>query len=309
MTTLVTGGAGFIGSHLVEALLCREGRVVVVDDFSRGRAEYLAELRSSAGFSVVHGDICDRRVLERAAKLGPFEAVYHLAAMHFIPECVERPAETLSINVVGTQSLLDLVPCRRFVMASTGDVYAPRTSCHREDDPTEPFNVYGLSKLFGEQVLEVASRQGRDSTFVAARLFNVYGPRETNPHLIPELVRQAKAGQEIHLGSLWPRRDYTFVSDTVDALLALEALEAPATFDVFNVGTGTAISVQDLVEVLGEVLGRPLTVTSDEARVRSVERPHLQADIAKITRATGWQPRFGLREGLALQCRSEGIPV
>jgi nucleoside-diphosphate-sugar epimerase len=97
------------------------------------------------------------------------------------------------------------------------------------------------------------------------------------------------------------------VGDTVDALLVLESLPAPLPFDVFNVGTGTALSVQDLLDVLGGILGTLVTPAADGARVRPVERPHLQADITKIERALGWRPRYTVREGLALLCKAEGV--
>jgi UDP-glucose 4-epimerase len=307
MTVLVTGGAGFIGSRLVERLLAQGRRVVALDDLTKGTTANVRDLLGREGFGLEIGDVRDEAVLKRVAGLASFDTVFHLAAMHYIPECAARPAETLSVNVVGTQALLDKLPCRRFLFASTGDVYAAKDGSHREDDALQPFSVYGLSKLFGERLLEAASRVQEGTTFVVARIFNTYGSRDTNPHVIPQIMEGIRSGNGLRLGNLSPKRDYISVEDTVDGLLALEAFQAPSTFEVFNVGTGMAASVREVVALLSEILRTRLDVEIDTERVRPVDRPHLQAEITKIRRATGWQPKYSLREGLKQLCLAEGL--
>lgn len=307
MIALVTGGAGFIGSHLADRLVAQGYRVIVLDNLTKGARGNVEHLLGCGRFELEVGDLRDEAVLQRVADRGPFDVIYHLAAMHYIPECIAQPVQTLAVNVVGTQALLSAVPGRRVVLASTGDVYAPKESPHREIDPQEPFNVYGLSKSFGERVLEAQSRVLRTTTFVVARLFNVYGPRETNPHVIPRIVEEIRKGSSIRLGSVSPRRDYTHVSDTVEALLALGGLESSTPFDVFNVGTGLTSSVEEVVKLFGEILGKACQIELDPERTRSVDRPHLQADTAKIHRATRWQARYSLREGLKQLCLTEGL--
>ncbi len=305
MTVLVTGGAGFIGSHLTERLLADGKDVVVLDSLRRGDNS-IRHLASREGFVLEVGDIRDDAVLLRVAERGPFDVIYHLAALHYIPECIAHPVETLSINVVGTQALVTALACRRFVLASTGDVYAQRDQGCEEVDPVEPFNVYGLSKFFCERLLENEAHSRQTTTWVVARLFNVYGPRETTPHVIPHILGEVRRGNGVRLGSLWPRRDYTYVADTVDALVALGEVPLSGPFHVFNVGTGVAASVREIVELLSELLGTHLRAEVTPERIRPVERPHLQANISKIRKVAGWQPQYSLRDGLKALCTAEG---
>lgn len=307
MIALVTGGAGFIGSHLADRLVAQGHRVTVLDNFTKGGRANVEHLLGGERIELEDGDLRDEAALQRVANRGPFDLIYHLAAMHYIPECVAQPVQTLAVNVVGTQALLSAVPCRRFVFASTGDVYAPKEGPHREIDPQEPFNVYGLSKLFGERLLEAESRLQKTTTFVAARLFNVYGSRETNPHIIPRILEEIKKADSIRLGNVSPRRDYTNVADTVEALIALGRCEAPSPFDVFNVGTGVASSVEEVVRLFGEILRTRFRIEVDPDRTRQVDRPHLQADASKIYHATGWQAQYSLREGLKRLCLAQGL--
>lgn len=308
MTVLVTGGAGFIGSHVVDCLLAQGRRVVAIDNLRSGSVANVRHLHGREGFRLETGDLRDEAFLTRVVELGPFDTVYHLAALHYIPDCAARPAETLSVNVVGTQALLDRLnqcPPRRFLFASTGDVYAHKDGPHREEDPLEPFNIYGLSKLFGERLVEAASRSQDGASFVVARLFNTYGPRETNPHVIPQILGEIRWGDRIRLGNLWPERDYIYVSDTAAALLALGTYREFSPFQIFNVGTGVTASVEEVVKLLGQILGIRFCVEVDAERVRPVERPHLQADITRLQQATGWRPAYSLGEGLRRLCVAE----
>src|SRR5207247_1315554 len=129
------------------------------------------------------------------------------------------------------------------------------------------------------------------------RLFNVYGPRETNPHVLPDILEQLKCGgRGVRLGNLWPRRDFTFVEDVADALVALVGSESA--FDIFNVGSGHATSVAEAVAIIAEILQRPVEAAVDAARTRPVERACLHADIAKIARTLDWRPRRTFHDGM-----------
>jgi len=188
---LVTGGAGFLGSHVVEQLLAHAVPVVVVDDLSTGSRDYLLPHQGRPGFTLSEMDIRDTHRLSVLVKQYDAIAVVHLAALHFIPAAVADPTRTVSLNVLGTQSVL--TACRsagveRFWFASTGDVYAPSATAHREEDLLTPFNIYGLSKLMGEQLVALEARQQPATRFLIGRLFNLYGVRETNPHILPEIL-------------------------------------------------------------------------------------------------------------------------
>jgi UDP-glucose 4-epimerase len=287
-----------VGHHLVPRLLEDDHDVVVIDNLSRGSLERFGPLLGDPRLQVVRGDVTDAVLLrEIVAEVRP-AVVFHLAALHFIPYCTAHPSETLLVNVVGTQLVLDaLEPVHDapLVFASTADVYAPSERPHREDDPIGTTTVYGASKRFCEDLLALVRRRDPARRCLVARLFNVFGPGETNPHVLPDILAQVRDGNVIRLGNLEPRRDYVHARDAADALARLAAYGG--TEHVFNVGTGIGTSVTELVDVLASVLGRGLRIEQDPARVRRVERMHLVADPTRARRELGWRPRFDLRTG------------
>lgn len=308
---LVTGAAGFLGSHVVDHLIGRGETVVALDGLQWGRLDFL---KPSLESPRCHLAIADIR--EPAAVRTVFEAfrptrVVHLAALHYIPAAVKDPVLAVSSNVLGTQVLLSAAlaaGAERFWFASTGDVYPPASVPHREDDPVGPFNIYGLTKLQGEQLLGLASTASPEKHIVIGRLFNLYGPRETNPHFLPELIKQVRDNptQTLRLGNLWPKRDLVPVADAARAVVAsLDA--APAGLTRVNVASGVAVSMQQVIDMIGELIGRPLTVETDPAKVRPVERDHLQADVSRLKALIGWTPHADLRKGLGELLRWEGV--
>jgi UDP-glucose 4-epimerase len=293
-TTLVTGGCGFIGFALCQRLAAAGHRVAAYDDLSRGRAENLpAEAR------LILGDLrVARRLAQAIAETRP-DAVIHLAAIHYLPDCAARPQETMEVNVEGTRHLLEA--CRaggvgRVVFASSAAVYAPADApCSEEDTPVGPIEVYGESKLEGERLIEAFSRDtGLAATTV--RISNAVGRRETNPHVVPHIFEALRASNRVPLGSTEARRDYIDTRDVAVAILAV--LDIAAGYQVFNVGTGTAYSVADIVEAIAGILGRRIEIVRDPSRLRPVERLLLVADVGKIRRATGWAARVSLEESL-----------
>ncbi|MGH3623498.1 MAG: NAD-dependent epimerase/dehydratase family protein [Sciscionella sp.] len=295
---LVTGAAGLIGVPVVRALRARGFRVVAVDD---GSAGILHRLDEFADCAEVQRHVLDIRQRSELVQLMAAErpwGVVHLAAQHFIPACDSAPAETLAINVLGTQNVLDacaIHPPHRLLFASTADVYAPSEHPHHEDDPLGPQGVYGWSKLFGERLLQDQAHRLGTCTAVTARLFNVYGPGDPHPHLLPEVLRQARRGQTLHLGDLDAARDFVYVDDVADALLAL--LRTPCA-GVFNVGAGVAVSGRELVDLVASLTRRHLETRVDPERLRCRSRPVSCANPERLQQIVPWWPRTPLRQGI-----------
>ena len=303
---LVTGGAGFIGSHLVEALLDGGADVLVVDDFRLGRREHLENRSTDSRLTVLEGDIRSAEDLRPVADFAP-DTVFHMAALHFIPYCNAHPQEALDVNVLGLDTVIRAVrtaPLKSFVFPSSGAIYGFGDEPWPEAAPARPDEIYGISKWMGEQIMGRfhADRPGLRS--VVARLFNTYGPRETNPHVLPEVMKALSAGKTIELGNLWPQRDLIFVTDTA-AGLAAAAPGAPG-LAVFNVGTGTGTTIGDVMETIGEISGHPVDVRQVPERMRDGDG-HLISDPQKLMQATGWKPEYDLEAGLRHLLASEGL--
>ncbi len=283
---LVTGGAGFLGIPLVRRLRQRGLPVVVLDNGSAGTLHRLAEFRDDPGTRCCVVDLCDRVRLRGAVARTEPVAVAHLAALHFIPGCERTPDRTEEVNVAGTQNLLACVPKpARFLMTSTAAVYAPSARPHREEDELGPIEVYGRCKLAAEDL--VREQRGPDVT--VARLANLYGTGDPHPHLIPEILRQAKTADVLRLGALNESRDYLHVEDAADAVTRL-LVDAPT--GTYNVGTGRATTGARLLEIIGDLTGRALVGELDPARLRAAPRPTCTVDPGLIARVLpGWAPR------------------
>ncbi|HEY2857560.1 MAG TPA: NAD-dependent epimerase/dehydratase family protein [Terracidiphilus sp.] len=306
----VTGAAGFLGSHVVDQLIARGQRVIGIDDLSAGRRGYVRDL-NPAKFTLEEIDIRDLPALTRCLTRHHPAALIHLAALHFIPAAVADPARAVSINVHGSQCVFDaarMADVPALWLASTGDIYAPSEAARSEQSPTGPFNIYGLSKLMCEQLLALEAQRRPDARYVVGRLFNLYGSGETNPHFLPELLGQIKRNpaQPVRLGNLFPRRDLVPVADAARAIIE-SAIAAPKGFHVYNLATGVAWSMSAVVEKINELMGGRLKIETDPAKVRPVERDHLQADVSRLRALIGWTPHADLMRGLRELLGAEGL--
>jgi len=302
MKYCVTGGLGFIGNEVVRQLLPR-GDVFVIDNHARVAAD-IADL---ADVRVYRADITDGRATEEIIGQQAPDVVIHLAAIHFVPECNANPALTLRVNVEGTLSVLSAcrnAKVKHTLVASSGAVYADSPESLTEAAPLAPVDIYGISKKTAEELCQWMAGAGLPVTVF--RLFNTYGPRETNAHIIPEIISQLKRGDTLRLGNVKPVRDYVYVSDVAAALVALAGTR-PDPYRVYNLSSGHHASVEELVGIMGDLLGRPLGVEVDPNRFRPADKLIQTACIDGIVEATGWRPAFDLRRGLRTLLQYEGL--
>jgi UDP-glucose 4-epimerase len=296
---LVTGGAGFIGMHVVRKLLENGHPVLIVDDLSVGSAQ---RIPAECEFQHIDLTTCTEKTLAALLSDSGARAIIHLAAIHFIPRCMADPERTFAVNVAATHRLVEATrrsQVERFVLASTLDVYGTSDVVHVEEEPAAPTNVYGLSKLLSEEVVAYGCRSRYVRSATALRLANVYGPGETNPHVIPDtLDRLRDRGQrQLKMGSLAGSRDFVFVQDVAEAFVRSLLLNVPG-FACLNIGTGQATSVRRVVELLQLYMGDQRPIVEDPNAFRRFDRKSLTPDVTRASELLGWQPSHGLPEGL-----------
>jgi UDP-glucose 4-epimerase len=304
--TAVTGGGGFIGSHLTDALAARGDEVLVLDDFSSGKRENLAAALE-AGVKVTELDVSDAPAVLSAIQRFKPEAVFHLAAQIDVRRSMADPGFDARLNVVGTVNVLEAaarVDASRVVFTSTGGAIYGEGEGREEELPfaetarCEPFSVYGQSKLAAEGYVDLYSRV-RDLSAGTLRLGNVYGPRQdpaTEAGVIAIFFELARdGGQPTVFGTGAQTRDYIHVGDVVDALLAMCASDESGPL---NVGTGVETDVLELVKRIGEAFGRDdFEPQFAPHRAGEVERTYL--DTTASAEKLGWRAQRTIESGLA----------
>ena len=295
-SVLVTGGAGFIGSHLTERLVELDATVTVLDDCSAGRGRNLAAVRDAVAF--VDGDVRDRATIREL--IADHSLVFHLAANAHVPTSVEEPRHDFATNAGGTQVVLEEArdaAVDRVVLASSAAVYGPPQEVPMaETHPLAPVSPYGASKLSAEQ-LGLVYDECYDLDVAVLRIFNTYGPRQPR-YVMYDFLRKLEAdpSELAVLGSGEQVRTFVYVSDTVDALVALGAVnEAPGR--AFNIGGQEPTRIMDLAELMAERYadGEPEVYATGEAKAGDIER--LVADTSRLAEF-GVEPSVELQEGL-----------
>jgi nucleoside-diphosphate-sugar epimerase len=296
---LVTGGAGFIGSEIVSQLCKQKADVTILDDFSSGRMEYINRFDN---VKVVKGDVCDSKIVSRAVK--DQELVFHLAALPFIPNCYYHPEEFFRVNTMGTVNMMwqsvNSKTVERFVHASSSEVYGmARYVPMDEQHPTLPHSTYAVSKLAADRaVFALHKEHGFPATI--ARPFNSYGPKITQPYIIPEIILQLLGPNEnVHLGNVETSRDFTYVEDTAQGII-LAACEKKAVGETINFGSGSEIKIKNLVFLIAKVMGKRAKIVEDPTRFRPYDVERLLCDNTKAKTLLGWTPKTSLEEGLKI---------
>ncbi|MEC8952391.1 MAG: GDP-mannose 4,6-dehydratase [Acidobacteriota bacterium] len=311
MRALITGGAGFIGSHLAEALLDAGHEVEVVDDLSTGSMENIEHLKNRHGFQYVIDSVTNEDLL--AEQTDRCDVVFHLAAAVGVKLIVERPVHTIETNVHGTEVVLTQAnknsqKKKLVIVASTSEVYGKSTEIPFREDADLRLGAtwkhrwaYACSKALDE-FLALAYWKEKKLPVIVVRLFNTVGPRQTGQYgmVVPNFVKQALAGQPITVfGDGSQSRSFTYVGDVVDALMRLVD-EPKAVGEVFNVGNGQEISILGLAEKIKEMTGSQseiVRVPYDQAYGAGFEdMPRRVPDITKLQKFTGYEPKVQLTE-------------
>lgn len=302
--TLVTGGAGFIGSHVVEALLARGDRVVCVDNFDSfyDPAVKRANIRAAEShpkFTLVEADIRDLAAMTAVCETHRIDRIFHAAARAGVRPSVADPLLYEDVNVRGTMVLLEAArrrSLRTFVFASSSSVYGGLTTVPFSETAalSRPISPYAATKLAGELLCHTYHHLYR-IPITCLRLFTVYGPRQRPEMAIHQFVRLIEEGQPISVyGDGGSKRDFTYIDDIVQGVLA--ALDRPFPFEVFNLGESDTIELRDLIRLIEQYLGKPARI--ETLPPQPGDMPITFADITKARTQLGYRPGTPVKEGL-----------
>ncbi len=295
---MVTGGAGFIGSTLTRELLAEKAHVTVLDNFLSGQHSNLAEIREE--IDLIEGDIRDPGLPEILQK-NEIEFVFNLAAMPYIPDCYDKPFDFFDINATGAMNVM--LACKkagvaRIIQWSTSEVYGTaRQVPMDEHHPINPHSTYAVAKAAADRLCYTLHYE-QELPVIIFRQFNCFGPRETHPYIIPELISQFSQSNRLRLGNINARRDFTYVTDAAKAGVALMK-EPKAVGQVFNGGYGQDYSIREIAEKLGQIMGHDsVEITLEQRRLRPLDVEQLQANYFKLHHLTGWSPQVSFEKGL-----------
>jgi dTDP-glucose 4,6-dehydratase len=303
-TVVVTGAGGFIGSHVVERLVHDGARVRAMLRYtSRGQRGCLDLVPEDVleHVDITLGDVRDFDAMREIVRGA--DAIFHLAALIGIPYSYEHPQEVIDTNIIGTSNVLmaakEAGTLERIVLTSTSEVYGSALRIPMDEDhPLQAQSPYSATKIAGD-ALGMSFYRSFGLPVSIVRPFNAYGPRQSARAVIPAIITQAVAGLPLKLGTLETTRDFTYVEDTARAFVAIGAADA-ALGEVINAGCGEEVSIRDVVERVGRIVGRELVVKGDEQRKRPAksEVSRLHSDSSKALRLAGWRAETSLDDGL-----------
>ncbi len=313
LRVVVTGGAGFIGSHLVERLLTLGAKVTVIDNLLHGSK--LEHLREQPNLSIHQGDIRDIKFVSKALK--DKELIFHLAAVVGVVETQMSPCEVLDVEIQGTLNVLNLAVnngIKRVVFASSSEVYGDSPKPVKEGGPFLPKSTYAVAKLVGEEYCK-AFHQEYDIDYTCLRYFNVYGPRQDERFVIARFVNRVLSHEPILIyGNGRQTRDFTYIDDAVNMGL-LAGIKPEARCQAINIGTGIATTINDLAELITKSINRksvskPAYIDYDGKRPRQIEVFSRVADTDKAKKLLRHEPKTtlasGVRKCIDWQLETEG---
>ncbi|MEX0656161.1 MAG: SDR family NAD(P)-dependent oxidoreductase [Nitrosopumilaceae archaeon] len=295
---LVTGGAGFIGSEVTKQLSNLGAKITVLDNLSSGKEQYIDGLPN---VNLIKADLLNDEQIKSAVKNKDY--IINLAALPFIPDSYYYPKEFFEVNVNATIALALAVikekKAKRFIHISSSEIYGnARYIPMDENHPTTPQSTYAVSKLAGDRVVFTMHKE-HNLPSVIIRPFNSFGPNITQPYIIPEIISQALRENEVILGNINSKRDFTFVSDTARAII-LSLITEGVVGETLNVGSERSISIKDVVSIIAEILNKDITISIDPSRFRPYDVDTLVCDFGRAFRLMGWKPETSIKDGLEI---------
>ncbi len=295
---IVTGGAGFIGAHLCRELIKRDYSLTIIDDLSTGKKENINPLLKNPNIKFIKGSVNDLPLLQKLFK--DTDYIFHLAAIANIPRSIEAPQKTHDINTTGTLNVLIAArdnKVKKVINTSSSAVYGDAPSLPKKEDmPKNPLSPYAVAKLAAEEYGQVFQNVYRLPT-VSLRFFNIYGPGQdaesSYAAVIPKFIKRAKAGMPVEIyGDGKATRDYVYIKDAINAFIM--AAESDAT-DIYNIGGGKSVTVNELAKLINKLTGNKASVVYKAARPGDVL--HSWGDISKA-KSFGYRPKYTLETGL-----------
>jgi len=301
---LLTGGAGFIGSHLAEKLIKEGYSVICLDNFSdfytpKLKEDNVKELKESPNFTLVKGDILDKDLLEKVFRENQISKIVHLAAIPGVRQSVKDPFAYIDVDIKGTVNLLEMAKTYQvshFVFGSSSTVYGQdlKVPFSEDEKNLNPISPYGISKLAGEKFCQTYNQLYKIPITIL-RYFAVYGQRQRPELALHKFTRLAKQGKPIpRYGSGESARDYTYIDDIVEG--TMKAIKKKFNFEIFNLGNSKPVKLKDLIATLAKKLDRKLQIEKLPDQLGDV--PITYADISKSKKLLDWEPKISLEEGI-----------
>ena len=298
-TFFVTGGAGFIGSEVVKQISNSGGHVIIFDNFSSGKKKYIQNFPNT---KIINGDIRNKSQIANSIKKANY--VINLAALPFIPDSYHYPQEFFDVNTDGTLNLIleakKIKTIKNFVQISTSEVYGTvKFSPMNENHPTLPHSTYAVSKLASERAAFTLHKE-HDFPVVIIRPFNSFGPKITQPYIIPEIATQLLHKKtNLKLGNIDSSRDFTFVSDSARGIIQALFSEN-AIGETINLGSGKSYKIKQIANIMARIVGHKIKIIHDKSRIRPFDVSKLLCDNSKAKKILGWQPKIKFDDGLKL---------
>lgn len=296
-TILITGGGGFLGSHLTEELIRRypNSKVKILDNFSSCKKDYV----QNTGAEIIEGDVRNFNLVSSAVK--DADVVFHLAAQPFIPDCYQNPEEFITTNINGTFNLIRAVrgiDLKSFILMSTSEVYGTAQYVPiDEKHPTVPHSTYAAAKLAAENIGFTLYKE-HYYPLTIIRSFNFYGPRDTHPRIIPELLKQFTKENKLNLGNINATRDFLYVKDVANGLIAAAQCKK-AIGETINLSTGIETPLRELINIISEHMNKEsFAINVERARLRPLDVNRLCGNNAKAKALLEWTPSYSLQQGL-----------